>query len=83
MSNPTVHQFKITLMDSRPKIWRRLQVPSDYNFQQFHEAIQDAMGWKGLFLLYHINLVNKFLNVSITFYKLPDVLYSFGIFITT
>jgi hypothetical protein len=40
-----VYQFKITLKDSKPPIWRRIQVPSTYTFYDLHVAIQDAMGW--------------------------------------
>lgn len=40
-----VYQFKITLRDIRPPIWRRIQVPETYSFWDFHVAIQDAMGW--------------------------------------
>ncbi len=39
-------QFKITLDHASPKIWRRILVPSDYNFFELHSAIQGAMsGW--------------------------------------
>ncbi len=40
-----VLQFKITLNDSKPKIWRRILVPSTYTFFDLHCAIQNAMGW--------------------------------------
>lgn len=40
-----IFQFKITLNDSNPKIWRRIQVPTGYTFFDLHVAIQDAMGW--------------------------------------
>jgi len=40
-----VYQFKITLKDSKPPIWRRIQVPETYTFWDLHVAIQDAMGW--------------------------------------
>lgn len=40
-----VYQFKITLRNIRPPIWRRIQVPETYNFWDFHIAIQDVMGW--------------------------------------
>ncbi len=40
-----VFQFKITLNDSQPKIWRRIVVPKEYSFFDLHVAIQDAMGW--------------------------------------
>jgi hypothetical protein len=39
-----VYQFKITLLDSRPPIWRRIQV-KDCTFDKLHEHIQTAMGW--------------------------------------
>jgi len=40
----TVYQFKITLQGSKPPIWRRIQVPGDFNMWDLHVAIQDAMG---------------------------------------
>lgn len=40
-----VCQFKITLKDIRPPVWRRIQVPKNYTFWDLHVAIQDAMGW--------------------------------------
>jgi hypothetical protein len=39
-----VYQFKITLVDSRPPIWRRILIP-DGTLDNLHEAIQTAMGW--------------------------------------
>ncbi len=38
-------QFKISLNDVQPKIWRRIQVPADYTFWDLHCAIQNTMGW--------------------------------------
>ncbi|MBW2100514.1 MAG: plasmid pRiA4b ORF-3 family protein [Deltaproteobacteria bacterium] len=40
-----IFQFKITLQDIDPPIWRRIQVPAKYSFWDLHVAIQDAMGW--------------------------------------
>jgi hypothetical protein len=40
-----VYQFKITLKDVKPPIWRRIIVPGDYSFWDLHVAIQDSMGW--------------------------------------
>lgn len=37
-------QFKITLLDIRPPIWRRIQIP-DCTLVELHEYIQIAMGW--------------------------------------
>jgi hypothetical protein len=39
-----VYQFKITLLESRPPIWRRIQV-QDCTLDKLHEHIQTAMGW--------------------------------------
>jgi hypothetical protein len=41
-----VLQFKITLNETDPPIWRRIQVPDYYTFYDLHVAIQDAMGWR-------------------------------------
>ncbi|KAK7794753.1 hypothetical protein R5R35_000779 [Gryllus longicercus] len=40
-----VYQFRITLRDFFPPIWRRIQVPRTYNFWDLHMAIQSVMGW--------------------------------------
>jgi prevent-host-death family protein len=40
-----VYQFKVALKGIQPPIWRRIQVPGNYNFWDLHVAIQDAMGW--------------------------------------
>jgi hypothetical protein len=40
----TVNQFKITLVESRPPIWRRIQV-KDCTLDKLHEHVQTAMGW--------------------------------------
>ena len=44
------YQFKITLKDSKPPIWRRIVVPAEYTFQEFAEVLIVAMGWTGLHL---------------------------------
>jgi len=40
-----VFQFKIELKDTSPRIWRRIQVPFNFNFWGLHLAIQNSMGW--------------------------------------
>jgi len=40
-----LYQFKITLLDIKPVIWRRIQVP-DCALGDLHEIIQAAMGWE-------------------------------------
>jgi pRiA4b ORF-3-like protein len=39
-----LYQFKITLKDSNPPIWRRIQV-NDCSLDKLHEYIQTAMDW--------------------------------------
>ena len=41
-----IYQFKIILDGLEPKIWRRIQVVGNYDFYDFHIAIQEAMGWE-------------------------------------
>jgi Plasmid pRiA4b ORF-3-like protein len=41
----TIHTIKVTLRNSRPPIWRRLEVPSSSTLLQLHDVIQDAFGW--------------------------------------
>jgi len=40
----SLYQFKITLRESNPPIWRRIQV-QDCTLDDLHEHIQTAMGW--------------------------------------
>lgn len=39
-----LYQFKITLLESKPPIWRRIQV-KNCTLDTLHEHIQTAMGW--------------------------------------
>ena len=39
-----VYRFKITLQDSNPAIWRRIET-NDVPLEQLHALIQTAMGW--------------------------------------
>ncbi len=39
------YQIQIALRGSKPKIWRRILVPSDLLLPDFHEIIQTTMGW--------------------------------------
>ncbi len=39
-----LYQFKITLLDSPPPIWRRIQI-RNCTLDKLHERIQTAMGW--------------------------------------
>ncbi|MGA1870906.1 MAG: plasmid pRiA4b ORF-3 family protein [bacterium] len=45
-----IYQLKITLKDSKPPIWRRLQVKSDITLSKLHQIFQVAMGWSNTHL---------------------------------
>jgi hypothetical protein len=38
-------QFKITLSETNPPIWRRVLVEKNTSFKKFHHIIQAVMGW--------------------------------------
>jgi hypothetical protein len=65
-----VYQFKITLWDTTPPVWRLIQVPSSYSFWDLHVAIQDAMGWTDSHLhMFRVRSMNKRKEVNI---GIPD-----------
>jgi hypothetical protein len=45
----SIYQFKVTLKDSDPPIWRRIQVP-DCTLGELHEVLQVVMGWEDFHL---------------------------------
>lgn len=64
----SIYQFKITLIDTLPEIWRTIQVPDHYNFWDLHIAIQDAMGW----LDYHLHEFNVMKGKELIRIGMPD-----------
>jgi len=42
-----IYQIKITLLHTRPPIWRRLLAPSEMNLEDLHAMVQAAMPWDG------------------------------------
>ncbi|TAK14746.1 MAG: plasmid pRiA4b ORF-3 family protein [Anaerolineae bacterium] len=38
--------IKVTLLDIRPPVWRRLRVPAAIALDELHQVIQVAMGWE-------------------------------------
>jgi len=38
-------QLKITLLGSKPSIWRRIQVPDNIKLHRLHDVFQVVMGW--------------------------------------
>ena len=60
----TVYQIKVTLKDSKPLIWRRVQVPDSITLHRLHMILQPAMGWTNSHL-YRFEIAG-------TEYGLPD-----------
>jgi hypothetical protein len=42
---PDIYQLKVTLLETKPPIWRRLLVPTDLILGKLHDVLQIAMGW--------------------------------------
>jgi hypothetical protein len=40
-----IYQLKITLMGTRPAVWRRIQAPGDIRLSRLHAVLQIVMGW--------------------------------------
>jgi hypothetical protein len=53
-----LYQFKITLLDTRPPVWRSIQV-KDGTLDKLHEHIQTAMGWTNSHL-HHFGIGEQF-----------------------
>ncbi|CAN5906795.1 hypothetical protein BH11BAC7_BH11BAC7_22270 [soil metagenome] len=57
-----IFQFKITLQNSDPKIWRRFQVKDSISFYELHLVIQNVMGWTNSHLYQFIHNKNQFIG---------------------
>ena len=52
-TNPDLsYQLKITLLDTKPPVWRRVVVPGEITLDRLHDVIQIVMGWDD----YHLHL---------------------------
>lgn len=74
-----VYQFKITLKNSKPPIWRRIQVPETYTFWDLHVAIQDSMGWFD-YHLHQFNMLNPSTGLKVEI-GIPDKEFDWDIVI--
>lgn len=59
-----IYQIKVTLQESRPPIWRRIQVREDITLAKLHSVLQAVMGWTDSHL--HQFVIGK------TYYGVPD-----------
>ncbi|WP_030438875.1 plasmid pRiA4b ORF-3 family protein [Actinoplanes subtropicus] len=41
-----IYQIKVALKETKPPIWRRLEVPADTSLAKLHGIIQTAFGWE-------------------------------------
>ena len=40
-----IYELKITILDTKPPIWRRVAVPGDVTLAKLHKIIQIVIGW--------------------------------------
>jgi hypothetical protein len=59
-----IYQIKVTLQDTEPPIWRRIQVRANMTLDRLHEVIQTVMGWTDSHL--HQFIVGQ------TYFGVPD-----------
>jgi len=64
-----IYQLKITLKDSKPPIWGRIQVKDDTTLYKLHQIIQIAMDWTNSHL-------HQFIADGV-YYGEPDPEYGF------
>ncbi len=50
-SAKSIYELKVTLKDSDPSIWRRIQIPGKFNLLKLHETLQIAMGCNPSFII--------------------------------
>lgn len=52
-----IYQIKVSLMGSKPSIWRRILVPETTTLHQLHDILQIVMGWEDCHL--HMFTINE------------------------
>jgi hypothetical protein len=63
-SAPYLLQFRLSVKDVKPEIWRKVLVPSDTTLERLHSILQVLMGWRNKHL--YAFVINK------KRYSLPD-----------
>lgn len=55
MNKTKIFRFRVTLQDlDNPVVWREIEVPATYTFEQFHKVLQIVFGWSD-YHLYEFN----------------------------
>ena len=57
------YQIKISLINSKPLIWRRVIIPADITFRRLHDVIQFSMGWFD-YHLYEFEFPNEKIRIT-------------------
>lgn len=57
-----IYQLKVTLENSKPPIWRRIEVLPESTLEDFHKILQTTMGWMNGHL-HHFIVGNEFYNL--------------------
>ena len=60
-----IYVIRITLLGSKPPIWRRIAIPADMKLSKLHDVVQIVMGW-------HDCHMHEFLTPDGTRYGAPD-----------
>lgn len=60
------YEFTVSLLGSKPKLWRKFQLKKTATFQDLHQAIQDACGWDNCHLFsFSIGMPYKSTRIAI------------------
>ncbi len=71
MAKNDIYQLKVTLRNSKPPIWRRIEVPGNTGLDKLHHILQATMGWWDAHLHQYI--------VGQTYYGQPDPEYGYDL----
>lgn len=58
-----IYQFKVTLLNIKPLIWRKFQVASDVSLAKLHEILQIIMGWDN-YHLHQFIIASKYYGIA-------------------
>ncbi len=60
----TIYQIKVTLIDSKPPIWRRFLVEDTVTLGKLHDILQIVMGWTNSHL-HHFIIDDEFYGMPL------------------